>query len=914
MTISRRDAVKAALFGGIATTASGIAPGVGAALAKGPPATPVPLRWIDGTAPPLHLGQTVGVAWPRGRLRKGTALSVSAGGTAVPSQAWTTATWPDGSIKWTAHAIPPGTATGALTTGGLTVAPGRAALPTGAVRVEERGDAILIRQGPVTWEVARSGDVLIRGARHGDRPVLGPVTLVGAVRPSIEGAPVDFTGRIERVTIEQRGPVRACIKVEGMHRAGPRGWLPFTVRLYAYAGGNHLRIVHSFVYDGDPAKDFLSAIGIRAGVPMRGAMHDRHLRMAADGPMFVEAVRPLTGLRRDPGPAFRAAQIEGRAVPPLDQMAKTVRDRLERIPTWGDVSLEQPTAHGYTIVKRTGEGHAWIDSAQGARAPGLAYVGGPDGGVAIAQRFFWERHPSALHIRDAATDTATLTAWLWSPQAPAMDLRPYRGVIGMEGFPAQNEGLDITYEDYEPGWDSATGIARTSELTLWALPATPPTATLAAMATANATPPQLMADPASLHAAQVLGDWGLPDRSTANRAAVEDQMDRLIDFYAGEVERRNWYGFWNHGDVMHSYDGDRHQWKYDIGGFAWANSELSPDLWLWYAALRTGKAQAFRLAEAMTRHTGEVDSYHLGRFMGLGTRHGIQHFADSSKQPRVANAIYRRHFYYLTADERTGDLLREFLVSDQALTTVEIGRKVPSGPPAPTPPGTVEMGFGPSWTALCGAWLTEWERTGDPKWRDRIAAGMDSIGRMARGWLTGSAPFELKSGRYLDPGAKIRLSHLSAVFGAVEINAEMIQLIDVPRYKAAWLDYCRWYNAPRADFVAKFGPPAGPRNLREGHSRLTAWAAHAEHDTALADRAATEFFSGEAGLGTWSTDPRRTIKDASGASVVEWPGVSTNAASQWGLAAIQLLALVPEAIDRGTIPPWAEKNKSQQVS
>jgi hypothetical protein len=54
-----------------------------------------------------------------------------------------------------------------------------------------------------------------------------------------------------------------------------------------------------------------------------------------------------------------------------------------------------------------------------------------------------------------------------------MDMRSYRDTLGMTDYTKQNLGLDITYEDYEPGWDSARGIARTSELWLWALPATP---------------------------------------------------------------------------------------------------------------------------------------------------------------------------------------------------------------------------------------------------------------------------------------------------------------------------------------------------------------------------------------------------------------------------------------------------------
>ena len=131
------------------------------------------------------------------------------------------------------------------------------------------------------------------------------------------------------------------------------------------------------------------------------------------------------------------------------------------------------------------------------------------------------------------------------------------------------------------------------------------------------------------------------------------------------------------------------------------------------------------------------------------------------------------------------------------------------------------------------------------------------------------------------------------MFGAAEINSELLRLIDVPHYRAAWLEYCRWYNAPREEFVARFGEPFGPRNLQEGHSRLTAYAAEAEDDAALALRAAQEFYSGVAGLGMYEGDPRVTRPNG----IVEWPGVSTNAASQWGLAAIQNLALIPEALD-----------------
>ena len=98
----------------------------------------------------------------------------------------------------------------------------------------------------------------------------------------------------------------------------------------------------------------------------------------------------------------------------------------------------------------------------------------------------------------------------------------------------------------------------------------------------------------------------------APSARSKISLDAAFDFYHKEVEQRHWYGFWNFGDVMHQHDGARHKWRYDIGGFAWDNTELGTDMWLWYSFLRTGRADIFRMAEAMTRHTSEVDTYHLG--------------------------------------------------------------------------------------------------------------------------------------------------------------------------------------------------------------------------------------------------------------------------------------------------------------
>jgi hypothetical protein len=869
------------------------------------------LHWLEGQVPAVANGATWGVPWPRGKYPKGTAFALgTAAGEAVPVQSWPLAWWPDGSLKWTAHAVGAGTGQ----TDKLILAPGTPAAPAKPVQVSETADTIEVDTGAIRCTVAKKGATVIASIVRDGREIARDGRLVALCDDrSAEGAAAvkteSFVSEIGAVTVEQRGPVRAVVKIEGKHQspgraAGPepveRAWLPFSVRLYFCAGGDAVRMMHSFVFDGDEQKDFIRGLGVRFVVPMRDPLYDRHVRFVGEGSgLWAEAVRGLTGLRRDPdgrnpnGP-IKKAQLAGEACPPVSTFDEAVRTRLDYIPAWGDYTLFQSAASAFEIRKRTKPGLGWIGVDQGGRAAGTGYVGGATGGgVVFGLRDFWQRHPTQLDIRGAHTDAAEVTVWLWSPEAPAMDLRFYHDVMGMETYERQyNGGLEITYEDYEPGWGTPHGIARSSEITLWALAATPTRERMIELADAVRTPPQLTCAPAHLAGTNVFGGlWSLPDRSTPARAAIEDRLDWQFEYYRKQVEQRHWYGFWNYGDVMHTYDRDRHVWRYDVGGFAWDNSELSPDLWLWYAYLRSGRADIFRLAEAMTRHTGEVDVYHHGRFAGLGSRHNVQHWGCSAKQVRISTAIYRRFYYYLTADERVGDLMRALVDCDYKLKEVSPGRKLERGGTQNPHPASVSLGT--DWCSFCAAWFTEWERTGDNKYRDKMLAGLKSIAAAPHGWFTSGWGYDPDTGVLYPVGDRIGVSHLNAVFGAVEINAEMLQSLDVPEYERVWLQYCGLYNAGGDEQEKMLGVRLRDVGLPQAHSRLTAYAAWRKKDPALAARAWSEFARN-------FMKPNLELKHLEGPAVLnpvdEAAWVSTNDAAQWGLAAIQNLALVPEAL------------------
>jgi hypothetical protein len=898
--ISRRDFLSA--------TATGAVLAMPAPPAGATPPAPVPpnpgagawVRWLEGGDSPAGLGLTWGTPWPRGKQQSSKSFALRAARQKlIALQSWPLAYWPDGSLKWTAHALPPNTPVGA---GPFQVVAQRAAPPfASSVSVREDESGVEVDTGVFACRFARTGAKVIESLHRGGREALRDGTLVllcqdrAAETGDSQTTQQNFTSIVEKLTVEQRGPARVVLRIEGRHSNGDRRWLPFTLRFYFYAGSDALRILHTIVFDGDENHDFIRGIGLRFMAPAQAELHDRHIRFVGDADgVFGEAVRGLTGLRRDPGAAARQAQIAGEAVPAI---TPAVRDLLQYIPAFGDWTLFQPSADSFAIRKRTAEGHAWLDSGHGARASGLGYFGDPTGGIGFGIRNFWQSHPTQLDIRAAQDDAARITMWLWAPEATPMDLRFYHDGLGQDTYQEQiRGGLEITYEDYEPGFGTPHGVARTSELMLWILPGTPSHARLAELASALRQPPVIVPTPQTVAESGVFAHaLSLPSQTAPEHAALERQLDWMFDFYHGQQDQRRWYGYWNYGDVMHTYDFDRHTWRYDVGGYAWDNSELATDVWLWMYFLRSGRAEAFRFAEAMTRHTGEVDVHHLGRFAPLGSRHNVQHWGCSAKQLRISTALNRRFYYFLTADERVGDLMREQNDAARTLRTIQPQRKLPDAASRPKqdPHGDYAyLGFGTDWGSQASAWLTEWERTRDPEFRDRLLAGMRTIGAQPRGFFTGGARMNLVTGAF-DRAADdaISVSHLSAAFGLPEVCAELIELLRVPEFERAWLQYCELYNAPGAEQKAALGNELGPLNLQQGHARLTAYAAWRRRDARLAARAWQEFTRGLNGYGPGQPFAATRIEPPAVLNAVEeGPGISTNASAQWGLAAIVCLA------------------------
>jgi hypothetical protein len=905
--LSRRLFIKAStLAAGASITLPDLIQSVAANEASIQSKDSVEVQLLDGKPLTLEAGVSFGVPWKQGTVPRSSAFQLRVNGKQLPLQTWPLAYWPDGSLKWSGFAtvVPAGLSTP------MNLSVGKSEV-SGSLKVTNDGKKITIDTGALKCEVPiAGGSNLMESMAIDGRPIVGIGQLVCILQNGPQTDPEDspsrekFISQVKKVTVEQPGPVRAVLKVEGVHKGviSGREWLPFTVRLYFYSGQTQVRMVHTITFDGDQEKDFVRGLGVQFAVPLREQARNRTVRfVGVDGGVWSEPLQPGGG---------SVAQETGQPF--------TGRGPFAQNAIWDDFKLAQLNPEGFTIVKRTNPKSTWLFSAAGKRASGLAFVGDLGGGLAVRVKNFWQSYPSCLEVKRASSPSAELIAWLWSPDGPQMDMRHYDLVA---------HGLAASYEDVQPGMSTAYGVSRTSELTLYPNTAGLPTRTTAlAQAEAGGALPLLAASPAYIHSTGVFGIWSLPDRSTPFKKEIEDGLDAVLAFYQKQVDSRHWYGFWHFGDFMHSYSAARHVWHYDWGGHAWDNTELGTPLWLWYSFLRSGRGDLFRLAEAYTRNTSETNVYSIGPMAGLGSRHNVVKWGCGSKEARISQAAHWRPYYYLTTDERTGDIMRLMVHTDDAIAKFDPMRI--ASPQIPGEPQfAVRMRIGPDWFALAGNWMTEWERTEDTKWRDRILAGVDSIMAMEYWLQTGQQSglnpdipggtigplrggggaqvvgYEPATGKLtairdpLTKGPVPASYNLSTIMGGGEVMFELVPLLGRKDFATAWLQYCRIGGAPaevltRDKTSGNEGADGRYILAEQSGPRLAAYAYAHTKSPAFAKKAIEGILSRDGGY----ANPKLLSGPVVLNAAEEALEVNTNGAAQTGLTTIEILELCKDQL------------------
>ena len=822
----------------------------------------IPLHWVgEPSTSPVPV--SFGLPFSQGELKDVSLLALSGN---IPSDAWVNARWPDGSVKWAGMSavVPAGSNPCVVKT------ENRRTKDVSDLDCSDNDKTLIVNTGRLTAFIPKSGSFLLDSLCIDGRKVVGKGSLVASTDADT------YRSEVTHVEAERQGRMSMVVKVEGIHRSENTGreWLPFILRLYFFGGCDQVKVLHTFIYNGNEQQDMVTSLGVRFSVPFSEEAYNRHVAFATgDGGVWAEPVQLLD--QGSDHSRLRAMQLEGKYIE-KDSLPERIRPYLKDWAKWDGFRLSQLTDNSFSVRKRATAGSPWIGTFTGFRSPGYVFVGDTHGGLGIGMKDFWQSYPSTMEVGCARNDEAELTMWLWSPEAEPMNLCHYDTVA---------HGLRASYEDVQEGMSTPYGIARTS--TLWLLPQTgyQGKQQVAQDAARLAADTRLLPAPEYLYEKRAFGIWSLP--KDANDP-TEQRLALFTDFYKQAIEQHKWYGFWNYGDIMHAYDSERHSWRYDVGGYAWDNTELATPMWLWYNFLRTGRADLWKMAEAMTRHCSEVDVYHIGPFAPLGSRHNVSHWGCGAKEARISQAAFNRFYYYLTTDERTGDLMSAQRDADTLLYHLDPMRLAEprSQYPCSAP---VRLRVGPDWLAYAGNWMTEWERFGTERYRDKILTGLQSIAALDDGIFTGNLAkgYDPATGRITyDGDPTLRMTnHLMTIMGGFEVMNELLPLFNgqCPAFNGCWLDFARRYKQMAWE----------TRRHQFPVRRLEAYAAWQDRDPKRMKNVWQALW-GQADHGLRLADASHPVLPPdTPAPLDELPGLSTNNAALWSLDAIYMLEVLP---------------------
>lgn len=842
---------------------------------------------------------TFGVPWAKGEVKRTDTWNLEdETARTLPLQSSVRAYWPDGSVKWTLHTADlTNSASDRMFLSQDHRSPSLDRDSDENTKIDDGPDRLFIRLGSLRVLFTKDGSC-VPSVSFQDREYIRRGSLTVQISHHRQQGTrtvsdiMPYFGTADTYTVEEAGPLRAVVKLSGIHVPEETGCpdfrgqaLPFTLRYYLYRDSDKLRIMHTFCYDMDHRTDFIQSVGMQFDAPVQGPIYNRKVRIAGDGGLQKESCVLLKSWHPALPEDLYRAQIDGENLsldPARDPDPFKAMDNMN---FWDGYQLIQDSSEHFRVRKTTGAPDcAPVDSLEGNRSMGYLYAGDENQGLGIGMKDFWQKYPSGLEVSGLLTDEARYNAWFWTPYGEAMDLRFY----DTKGCSQAYYGAgDITRS-------TPYGIAVTNELTLdfyhGSCPADRELLTRAKLAQ---TPELLVCEPSYYHDVRAFGRWSLPDRSTPSKQWLEQCLDQAVGFYQNEIEARKWYGLWNYGDVMHSYDSTRHCWRYDLGGWAWQNTELVPTLWLWYSFLRTGRPDIFLMAEAMCRHTRDVDVLHMGEFKGLGSRHNVKHWGGSAKEARISMCGHHRFYYYLTGDERTGDVLDE--VKDVDFTTIHadpLRNHYEKDPNAPYP---THARSGPDWSSYCFNWFTRWERFEDQKYADKLRTGVHCLSQAPYRLISGvDFGYDPESGRLYYIGEQSTGgSHLAACMGGPQLYVELADVLEDPVWEEMLVEYGSFYYLSPEEKAAATNDVVGYKDwsFPSAAATLVSFAAEKKKDEALGRRI-WEILTKDRKKYPFSYE---NLADAPAGSVKkEIPWISTNSVSQWCLNVITSLDMAGE--------------------
>ncbi len=352
--------------------------------ARGGEPAEVPLTvWEQGGATRVADIATGGIPLPEGAVAEPAAelRVLDSAGKALPAQFLALDRWwvtPNKSVRWCLVSFPASVKAGAKAKYTLKLAAkGSPPPPATTLKVSEEADAVTVVTGPLKLRISKKGFNLFDGVwldAGGDgkfdegEQIVAPSPQGGAVLTvgdwpgeKLKEGDKYFSsgGAPKKVVIEEKGPVRACVYVQGAHLPRGAGFAEgvydYKVRIYAYAGQPYVRVFYTLA-------------------------NSRLSRVLRAWPL--KSLNLVTGLQG----GAKYARFLDRGGRPVDAALGSTVSLLQDV----DDSKKEGPAPSYVIRQGSKE------LAKGEWAPGVLDVSGDRFGVTVGVKDFPRMCPKGL--------------------------------------------------------------------------------------------------------------------------------------------------------------------------------------------------------------------------------------------------------------------------------------------------------------------------------------------------------------------------------------------------------------------------------------------------------------------------------------------------------------------------------------
>lgn len=391
------------------------------------------------------------------------------------------------------------------------------------------------------------------------------------------------------------GPLHAVLRIEGEYKyQNPEHKnSPFVTYIHAYAGKSYLKVYHTITYTGKPDQSS----------PLQGRQFEE---IATQSELIVDEKERT----KDPGLLKPYDMIKGAGFGLTYHLQgdKKIRTELLSGNWWEEgesvfyeddrtdlkrysvfqtgpdpaKSIDDTTS---TALDRLNGFHAEINTNhsvlhESQKAAGWISISGDRFGVSVGIRNMLEEYPKELTVD---LENGEIYAYTWSPNEEPMSFErsaPNRGMMG----------------------NFATGITKTTEAIYYFHDKSESISDIKQSLSVSLDPPVAHADPSWYGKTGVYGFFADSDNSFQH---LERSMQYKYRWMLFNQHWEPWFGMFDYGDVKNYYF--REDW------YQWANNEPAIDFMWWTNFMRTGEPVFYRMAQASSRHSMDVDNTHWPR-------------------------------------------------------------------------------------------------------------------------------------------------------------------------------------------------------------------------------------------------------------------------------------------------------------